>query len=70
MAKQTKLIPQKPTHRIYCVEGEGNTARWTEIGAAWPHKDGKGHAISCAAIPLQGRIVMREITERPAAAAA
>lgn len=67
MTKHTTQSAEKPSHRIYRVEGEGKSARWTEIGAAWPHRDGLGHSITCTAIPLQGRIVMRAITERPAA---
>lgn len=65
MTKQTTL--SKPTHRLYRVEGEGKKARWTEIGAAWPNRDGQGFSITCGAMPLHGRIVMREITERPVA---
>ena len=70
MATQIKLPGAKPTHRIYSVIGEGKTARWTEIGAAWPHRDGLGFSIPCDAMPLQGRIVMRAITERSAPEAA
>lgn len=66
MTKQTTTT-SKPTHRIYIVVGEGKKATWTEIAAAWPHSDGKGYGISASAIPLQGRIVMREIKERPVA---
>ena len=66
--RQPTLIGTKPTHRLYRVDGEGKTTRWTEIGAAWPNKDGHGFSISCDVIPLSGRIMMREITERPAAA--
>lgn len=51
-----------PTHRIYLVKGESETARWTEIGAAWANKDGQGYSLSLDAVPLGGRIVMREIT--------
>ncbi len=50
----------KPTHRIYIVTGEGNEAKWTPIAACWPNKDGKGFNIECTAVPLQGRLVMRE----------
>jgi hypothetical protein len=34
----------RPTHRIYAVTKKdgGDKGRWTEIGAAWPHADGKG----------------------------
>jgi hypothetical protein len=55
---------RKPTHRIYRVSGEGKASSWTPIGAAWPNKDGHGFSITCDAVPLQGRIVMRKITER------
>lgn len=53
---------RQPTHRLYIVKGEGENARWTDIGAAWTNIDGKGFSISLDAIPLGGRIVMREIT--------
>lgn len=55
---------RKPTHRLYVVTGEGETANWTQLGAAWPNKDGKGFNLLCDAMPLSGRIVMREITEK------
>ncbi len=67
MAKKPQPKPQpgrKPTHRLYRVHGDGKLATWTPIGAAWPNKDGMGFSISCDAIPLQGRLMMRVITER------
>ena len=64
MATQHNLPINKPTHRLYRVEGEGKTSRWTEIGAAWPNKDGNGFSITCEAMPISGRIVMRKIAER------
>lgn len=48
-----------PSHRLYNVTGDADQARWTEIGAAWLTKDGKGYTISLNAIPLNGRVVMR-----------
>jgi hypothetical protein len=38
--------------------------------AAWPNKDGQGFSLQCDAIPLQGRLVLRVITERPETEAA
>ena len=36
-------------------------ANWTRIGAAWPHKDGKGFNIDLEYLPQKaGRIVLRE----------
>lgn len=64
---QTQSKGIKPTHHIFFVTGEGDTAKWTEIGAAWPHQDGSGYSISCTALPLQGRIVMRRRKEHRAA---
>ena len=68
MAKQPqpKQPGRKPTHRLYRVIGDGDTASWTPIGAAWPNKDGMGFSLSCDAVPIQGRLILRAITERPA----
>lgn len=45
----------KPSHRIYAVtkrnSGEND---WTEVGAAWPHKDGKGFSLKLEYLPLNG----------------
>ena len=65
MAKsQQSQTGKKPTHRAYSVVGMEENARWTEIGAAWPHRDGKGFTIPCNAMPVNGQIVVRLITER------
>jgi len=65
MAKsQPKQTGSKPSHRLYRVSGEGDATTWTPIGAAWLHRDGKGFSITCDAVPLQGRIVMRLNTPR------
>jgi hypothetical protein len=64
MTTNTQTTGAKPTHRIYRVNGTGKSATWREIGAAWPNKDGLGFFITCDAVPLTGRIVMRAATER------
>lgn len=64
MATQRKTPGSKPTHRIYLVTGEGKSAFWTAIGAAWPNRDGEGFSITLDMVPLQGRTVMRRIAER------
>ena len=58
---QPRLPGRKPTHRLYCVRGNGDTANWTPVGAAWPHKDGFGLSLACDAVPLGGRLVLREV---------
>ncbi|MEY9363867.1 hypothetical protein ABH994_006588 [Bradyrhizobium yuanmingense] len=47
-------------HAVYVVEGEGDSAFWTKIGAAWPHQDGKGFNIQLSCMPLNGRLIVRE----------
>lgn len=69
MSEQSHLFPRKPSHRLYRVLGDGPGSIWTPIGAAWPNKDGLGFSIICDAVPLQGRIVLRIIQERPEGAA-
>ena len=56
----------RPTHRVFSVaknaDGEG---KWTEIGAAWPHKDGRGFNLKFAAMPASGAdVVLRTVTEK------
>lgn len=48
------------------VEGRDKSV-WNPVGAVWLHKDGKGADLLLHAIPLTGRIVLRERTEKPAA---
>ena len=40
----------------------GDKSFWTRIGAAWPHKDGKGLNLVLSALPINGRLVLREYT--------
>lgn len=49
----------KPAYEAFAVDGEGDKAFWTKIGAAWPHDDGKGFNLQFVALPLTGRIVLR-----------
>jgi hypothetical protein len=52
----------RPTHRLYAVSKPGNDkSQWQAIGAAWPHKDGKGFNVKLNYLPLNGaEIVIRE----------
>lgn len=64
---------QRPTHRVYYVKkGEGdNKADWLELGAAWPHKDGKGLDVVLEVVPIGvelDRLTLRIIEAKDAAA--
>lgn len=50
----------RPSHAVYIVEGEGESAFWTKIGAAWSHEDGDGFNLQLSCLPLTGRLVIRK----------
>jgi hypothetical protein len=56
----------RPSHRLFNVTGDGDTARWTDIGVAWTSKVGKGFTLVLNAIPVNGRVVMRLNEEKDA----
>ena len=44
--KEDTKTGRKPTYEIFAVkDGVDGKAVWTKIGAAWPHKDGKGFSL-------------------------
>ena len=57
---------KSPTHIAYAVREGKDQGKgfWTRIGAAWQHKDGKGFNIVLSALPSNGRLVLREYTEK------
>ena len=52
----------KPSFSVYTVvkESEGSDPFWTNVGAAFPHKDGKGYNLVLRALPVDSRLVLRE----------
>jgi hypothetical protein len=59
-----KEQPKQPTHRVYSViRREGQDDFWLNLGLMFEHKDGKGFNIMLQALPLDGKIVCREIAE-------
>ena len=63
MAKEAKS--KKPTHDAFVVTGEGDDAFWTKVGGVWPHDDAKGFNVELTALPVTGRLVIRERKENP-----
>jgi hypothetical protein len=65
--KERAMSGEKPSHKVFVVEGEGDNAFWHRVGSAWPHKDGKGLNVQIPpGISVSGRIVLREYTEEDA----
>jgi len=60
MAKQ-ETSNRKPTHSVYHVRGDGESAFWTKIGAGWMHEDQQGLNLSLDLMPVTGtgRLVIR-----------
>lgn len=58
----------KPTYRVYTVEDreDSDDAFLTQIGAAFAHSDKKGMNIVLRALPLDGRLVLRRSSDKPA----
>jgi hypothetical protein len=69
----TEINSNRPTHRVYAViKKEGREkGTWLEIGAAWPHRDGKGYGVTLNFIPRSpdAELVIRAIEPKPAAQA-
>ncbi len=63
VTNQSQSSSRMPSHRLYRVDGDCENANWTDIGAAWPNKDGLGFSVICHAVPMRGRMVLRIIKE-------
>jgi hypothetical protein len=62
--RRSTMSGEKPSHKVFVVEGEGDNAFWHRAGSAWPHKDGKGLNLQIpAGMALSGRVVLREYTD-------
>lgn len=53
----------QPSHLVYHVEGRDDDEpnNWTQIGAMWPHKDGKGWNVQLQFLPIgtTGKLTIR-----------
>ena len=58
----------KPAYLVYAVQDreDPDDDFWTNVGAAFAHKDKKGFNILLRALPVDGRLVARRYTEKPA----
>ena len=65
MSNETKTTSNKPDYLVYVVtEREGKEAFWDKVGIAYKHKDGKGINIQLQALPIDGRLSLREPSEQ------
>ena len=54
-----KTEPKTPAFQAWHVTNKGDDSIWTKVGAAWPHRDGKGLSLIHSVIPMNGQIVLR-----------
>lgn len=59
---------KRPTHRVYAVtrRNPDEKGRWSEIGAAWAHGDGKGFSLKLDYLPLNGADLVVRIPDEKA----
>jgi hypothetical protein len=67
MSNNTKT-GQKPTYEVFTVQNgaEEGKAVWTKIGAAWPHKDGKGFSLKFSFYPADGQAIQLRVIKAKA----
>ena len=66
-AERTSGRSGKPSHKVFVVEDkevgdEDPTPSGLASGQPGPHKDGKGLNLVLSALPINGRLVLREYT--------
>lgn len=64
MSNAEKQPKKSPAFIAYHVRENDDKGYWSRIGAAWPHKDGKGFNIQIDVTPLSGRITLRVASEK------
>jgi hypothetical protein len=52
--------PNTPAFQAWHVTKKREDSFWTKVGAAWPHRDGKGLSLQLSVIPMNGQIVLRQ----------
>ena len=55
------MSDHSPTHKALQAVKRGERTFWNELGAAWPHKDGKGMTVKLVSLPIDGEVILREI---------
>jgi hypothetical protein len=51
--------PKTPAFQAWHVTKKGDDSFWTKVGAAWPHRDGKGLSLILSVLPMNGQIDLR-----------
>lgn len=72
--KETTMSQTEMTTTLYAYAVQdgrkGQKSYWTRIGRLFPHEDGKGHDLLLNALPVNGRVVIRQEEPRDQAESA
>lgn len=65
MSTDIQKTSKRPSHRVYAVyrKNADDKGRWTEIGAAWSHGDGKGYSLKLEYLPMNGADIVVRVPE-------
>lgn len=64
-ASETPRGSKSPSHAAYQVrDREGRKSLWTRIGSAGAHADGQGFNLQLDAVPLDGRVTLRVVSDK------
>ncbi|MEL7029826.1 MAG: hypothetical protein AAGL49_11605 [Pseudomonadota bacterium] len=44
-------------------DGSGDKSYWSKVAVAWAHKDGQGYNVQMDALPVDGKLVLRTVTD-------
>lgn len=57
----------KPSHTVYSIRevNKDQKDQWNKIGVAFAHNDSKGFSIRLEALPLDGKLTLRQYEPKP-----
>ncbi len=57
-----KLKPYLLGYTVRSAEESGK-AYWSKVAIAWAHKDGQGYNVQMDALPVDGKLVLRTVSD-------
>lgn len=58
----TRLKPYLLGYTVRSPE-DGGKAYWSKVAIAWAHKDGQGYNVQMDAVPVDGKLVLRTVSD-------
>ena len=64
--KSQGVQPKLKPYLLGCTvrsDGSGERSYWSKIAVAWAHKDGNGYNVQMEALPVNGKLVLRTVSD-------